>query len=155
MASPKEMSSEKESAEGDLVQSNLVQSNLVQSDIAYSDAIYRRAERALRCSPFTRRLVESLRDRSVDLSEISGQRGLDKGFTTHVVPELAAESAMAWLIQVGALRHEVDGQGITSRYRLSLIGRQLLDRLSPADDLGGTAGLVDWVGDRLTRLGMR
>ncbi|MEO0853579.1 MAG: Npun_F0494 family protein [Cyanobacteria bacterium J06648_11] len=127
----------------------------MRSDIAYSDTIYRRAERALRCSPFTRQLIESLRDRSVDLSEISGQRGKDTGFTTHVVPELAAESAMDWLIQVGALRHEVDGQGITSRYRLSLIGRQLLDRLSPSDGLGGTAGLMDWLGDRLTRLGLR
>lgn len=127
----------------------------MQSHIAYSDAIYRRAERALRCSPFTRQLIESLRDRSVDLTEISGQRGLARGFTTHAVPELAAESAMAWLIQVGALRHEVDGQGITSRYRLSLIGRQLLDRLSPADPLGGTAGWFEGVRDRLTRLGLR
>lgn len=127
----------------------------MQSNIAYSDAIYRRAERALRCSPFTRRSIETLRDRSVDLSEISGQRGLDLGFTTHAVPELAAESAMAWLIQVGALRHEVDGQGITSRYRLSLIGRQLLDRISPSDTLGGTAGLLDWLGDRISRLKLR
>lgn len=123
--------------------------------IAYSEAIYRRAERALRCSPFTRHLMESLRDRSVDLSEISGWRGRELGFTTRVVPELAAESAMSWLIQVGALRHEVDGQGITSRYRLSLIGRQLLNRLSPDDALGDTAGFFDWLCDRLTRFGLR
>ena len=37
------------------------------------------------------------------------------------------ENELRWLITVGVLRREVDGQGLTSRFRLTPLGRQLLD----------------------------
>lgn len=33
-----------------------------------------------------------------------------------------------WLIQVGVLRREVDGQGITDSFRLTPIGRQIVEQ---------------------------
>ncbi len=40
------------------------------------------------------------------------------------------EDHLIWLIQVGVLRREVDGQGLTERVRLTPMGRELLDRWS-------------------------
>ena len=37
------------------------------------------------------------------------------------------ESDFRWLITIGILRREVDGQGLTSKVRLTPLGRQILD----------------------------
>ena len=37
------------------------------------------------------------------------------------------ENSFRWLIKVGILRREVDGQGLTSKIRLTPLGRQLLE----------------------------
>ncbi len=68
----------------------------------------------------------------IPLSHISGSVGLANGYTRYPIPELEAEAELMWLIQVGVLRREVDGQGITDSYRLAPIGRQLL--MNYADD---------------------
>ena len=36
------------------------------------------------------------------------------------------EEAFRWLIRIGVLRREVDGQGLTSRVRLTPLGRKIL-----------------------------
>ena len=49
------------------------------------------------------------------------------------------EDQFSWLIQLGVLRREVDGQGLTHRVRLTPMGRQLLlqwpDAIPPAGPL--------------------
>ena len=42
--------------------------------------------------------------------------------------DLAVENELMWLIQVGVLRREVDGQGITDSFRLTPLGRQIVDQ---------------------------
>ncbi len=37
------------------------------------------------------------------------------------------EAAFRWLIKVGVLRREVDGQGLTSKIRITPLGRQILE----------------------------
>ncbi len=39
----------------------------------------------------------------------------------------AIEADFRWLITVGILRREVDGQGLTSKIRLTPLGRQILE----------------------------
>tara|TARA_B100000700_G_scaffold66747_1_gene73621 strand:- start:891 stop:1262 length:372 start_codon:yes stop_codon:yes gene_type:complete len=39
----------------------------------------------------------------------------------------SVENSFRWLIKVGILRREVDGQGLTSRIRLTPLARQLLE----------------------------
>ncbi|KAF3888492.1 MULTISPECIES: Npun_F0494 family protein [Nostocales] len=85
-----------------------------------------RAERALVCSPFQLNLFETMLSRSVALSEITGSTGVQKGFTKRLASELSADNDLVWLIQVGVLRREVDGQGITDSFRLTPLGRQLV-----------------------------
>jgi hypothetical protein len=63
---------------------------------------------------------------SVSLSAISSTAGLRNQYTKRVIPELVVEGELLWLIQVGLLRREVDGQGLTDSFRLTPLGRQLV-----------------------------
>jgi hypothetical protein len=92
----------------------------------YSPQTIARAERALRCAPFRRLLFEAMVQQSVSLSAIAGEAGVQAQYTTRSLSELAAESELLWLIQVGLLRREVDGQGLTDSFRVTPLGRQLV-----------------------------
>lgn len=96
--------------------------------IIYDEKTSHRALVAFACAPFQWHLLASMRDNSVSLTEISGVTGQDKGYTTKVLPELKAEHFMMWLIRVGLLRREVDGQGLTNSFRLTPLGRTLLEQ---------------------------
>jgi hypothetical protein len=96
------------------------------SSIRYAHKTYQRAERAWRCSPFQIPLLVTLQSQSVSLGAITGRAGVQRSYTRRPLTESSAENALIWLIQVGLLRREVDGQGITDSFRLTLLGRQLL-----------------------------
>ncbi|MGI0500885.1 Npun_F0494 family protein [Limnospira platensis CENA597] len=121
--------------------------NSVSKSIEYSTATIARAQRAIRCSPFQIKLLTDSIDQSVKLSAISGNRGVELGYTRSPLPELRAENALLWLIQVGVLRREVDGQGITDSFRLTPLGRKVAERLA-ADDINNSKP-PSW-GDRLS-----
>ena len=53
--------------------------------------------------------------------------GVKNNYTKRTLSELAADNALVWLIEVGLLRREVDGQGITDSFRLTPLGRQLTE----------------------------
>jgi len=96
--------------------------------IEYPDHTRERAKLALRCSPFRLSLFSTMRDQSVQLNAIGLESGLEKGYTKSHLTELACENNLLWLIQVGLLRREVDGQGITDSFRLTPLGRQLVEK---------------------------
>lgn len=60
--------------------------------------------------------------------KIAGSSGVELGYTQRKLTELAAESDLVWLIQVGILRREVDGQGLTDSFRLTPLGLQLVEK---------------------------
>lgn len=96
--------------------------------ISYPQRTVERAERSLTCSPFLLALFVKMRLESVPLQLIASNVGVERGYTKAPLSELAAESALLWLIQVGVLRREVDGQGITDSFRLTPLGRQLVEK---------------------------
>ncbi|HAN74447.1 MAG TPA: hypothetical protein DCQ51_21810 [Planktothrix sp. UBA8407] len=98
------------------------------SSIQYSEPTFKRAERAIRCSPFRLQLLTMMRFSSISLTGITGQSGVNSAYTPTILTERTAENALLWLIQVGVLRREVDGQGITDSFRLTPLGRQLIDQ---------------------------
>ncbi|MGF1493410.1 MAG: Npun_F0494 family protein [Microcoleaceae cyanobacterium] len=109
--------------------------------IQYPPATLRRAERAVRCSPFQIKLFTTMQHERVPLNSMVSQSGVEQGYTQTSIPELRAENQLNWLIQVGLLRREVDGQGLTDSFRLTPLGRQLLEnwerrQLSQAASLG-------------------
>jgi hypothetical protein len=73
----------------------------------------KRAALALRCLPFRRAFYEEVSDRASSLCR------------RNLTPD-RAEADWIWLIQLGVLRREVDGQGLTERVRLTPMGRELL-----------------------------
>lgn len=93
----------------------------------YAEPTVRRARRALGCCPFKRKLFSQMRSHSVPLPTIAGQSGWKCGYTRHPLSERRVEAELMWLIQVGLLRREVDGQGITDSFRLTPLGRQLVE----------------------------
>jgi hypothetical protein len=98
------------------------------SSIQYSPRTTRRAERAVRCAPFQFALFNMMRLQGVGLKAIAGKAGVSNGYTRKPVIELAAESELLWLIQVGLLRREVDGQGLTDSFRLTPLGQQWVEK---------------------------
>ena len=94
----------------------------------YPEATVKRAKRALDCSPFGLELFCQMRCQSVPLPAIAGQSGRERGYTQQTLSERRVEAELGWLIQVGLLRREVDGQGITDSFRLTPLGRQLVER---------------------------
>ncbi len=89
----------------------------------------------MRCSPFQLSLFVAMGSQSVPLSAIAGDNGIQHQYTRHSVSELAAENTLLWLIQVGLLRREVDGQGITDSFRLTPLGRQLVSNWEQRGEL--------------------
>jgi hypothetical protein len=115
------------------------------SGIHYAPRSLLRAERAVRCAPFRLRFYETMVKQSVPLKQIAGSEGIRSGFTKRAIAELRAESELLWLIQVGLLRREVDGQGLTDSFRITPLGRQLL---AGWHNVGETALRASWP-DRL------
>ncbi|NJR66075.1 MAG: hypothetical protein HC772_13335 [Leptolyngbyaceae cyanobacterium CRU_2_3] len=104
--------------------------------LQYSSASVKRAERALRCTAFKLKLFTTMRQQSVALKAIAGTEGFDSGYMRRPLAELVVERDLLWLIQVGLLRREVDGQGLTDSFRLTPLGHQLVEGWSQqADDL--------------------
>ncbi|MGI0489731.1 Npun_F0494 family protein [Pantanalinema rosaneae CENA516] len=94
----------------------------------YPDRTITRAERAMRCAPFRLQLFTTMIQQSVALQAIAQTGGTDGQYTTKPLSELAVEQELMWLIQVGLLRREVDGQGLTDSFRVTPLGRQLAEQ---------------------------
>ncbi len=88
----------------------------------------KRAEIALRCAPFTVKLFADMAVQGVNLRTICGVEGVKNGYLSESNNLIVVENAILWLIQVGILRREVDGQGITDSFRLTPMGHSLLEK---------------------------
>jgi hypothetical protein len=76
-----------------------------------------------------------MQERSIPLSIIADRSGVENRYTHTPLGEASVEHHLLWLIKVGLLRREVDGQGITDSFRLTPLGRQSLEKWQ---SLGGT-----------------
>ncbi len=103
-------------------------STALNSSIRYPQKTIVRATRAVRCAPFRLKLYVAMLNQSVALSTIAGSSGVRAQYTQRSISELSADGELLWLIQVGLLRREVDGQGLTDSFRLTPLGRQLVQR---------------------------
>ncbi|VEP14501.1 conserved hypothetical protein [Hyella patelloides LEGE 07179] len=92
----------------------------------YPEKTVKRAARAFSCSPFKLKLFVAMQNQSIPLPTIANNRGIENNYTPKAIAESKAESHLVWLINVGLLRREVDGQGITDSFRLTPLGRQII-----------------------------
>lgn len=98
------------------------------SNLTYSNSTLKRAERALACTCFKLQLFIAMKSDSVPLPNITFQMGMQNQYTQKPLSEQKTERDLMWLITVGILRREVDGQGITDSFRLTPLGRQIISK---------------------------
>lgn len=96
--------------------------------IEYQSNTIKRAEIALFCSIFNLALFLTMLDQSIFLLSIGGIKGYEKGYTKKLFSQRKVEGDLMWLIKVGILRREVDGQGITDSFRLTPLGKQIIQK---------------------------
>lgn len=104
--------------------------------IRYPEKTLIRADRAMRCSPFRLNLFVTMVWQSVALKAIASASGVQNQYTLKPLSELQTENELLWLIRVGLLRREVDGQGLTDSFRVTPLGRQLVDKWQNHSGMG-------------------
>ncbi|MEP0919601.1 hypothetical protein NC981_22490 [Leptolyngbya sp. DQ-M1] len=105
-------------------------------DFRYPQKTLDRATRAVRCAPFRLKFYATMLTHSVSLSAVAGTPGIRNQHSKRMLSELAADGELLWLIQVGILRREVDGQGLTDSFRLTPLGRQLVQQWQSVGGFG-------------------
>ncbi len=107
------------------------------SDLSDARAL-ERARRNLRCLPFHRAFYALLGAEALSSGDLAGRPDV-KALLRAPASVDQLEDAFIWLIRLGVLRREVDGQGLTERVRLTPLGRQVLahwpGEIPPADPL--------------------
>tara|TARA_B100000700_G_scaffold112557_1_gene126565 strand:+ start:1129 stop:1503 length:375 start_codon:yes stop_codon:yes gene_type:complete len=90
--------------------------------------IFRRAQKGIKESPFNSLFFQNLLDNSLSAQYVflNKSKYLHKHFMFINSP-LLIENQFLKLIRIGVLRREVDGQGLTSKVRITPIGRQVLE----------------------------
>ena len=81
----------------------------------------------MRCLPFAEAVYRDLQEQGLDAGQLLNNPRLYQRKGSWYRSSDSLENDLRWLICVGVLRREVDGQGLTSRFRLTPLGRQLLD----------------------------
>lgn len=119
--------------------------------IQYPAKTLKRALRALACSPIRLKLLQDMRSQSIPLRQITYDEGMIRGYTRRPLSEMGADSELMWLIAVGLLRREVDGQGLTDRFRLTPLGRLLIQEYSQPELPDLPVHLQDHIYNALSR----
>jgi len=109
-----------------------------------------RAKRALLSSVLTPDATQKMVSSSIPLQGFIGEPGKQKGYTQRAVGLIEVEDELLWLIRVGVLRREVDGQGITNSFRLTPMGIRICEELGFAWQPAPLAEVMyDWFLRRL------
>tara|TARA_Y100001968_G_scaffold214232_1_gene197111 strand:- start:796 stop:1170 length:375 start_codon:yes stop_codon:yes gene_type:complete len=93
--------------------------------------IFRRAYKGIRNCPFNVFFFQSLLEDSLSAENVFMKKSiyLNKDFM-FINSSLFIENEFLKLIKIGVLRREVDGQGLTSKVRITPIGRQVIEKSS-------------------------
>ena len=104
----------------------------------------RRARQAVRCLPFQLSFYRNVEEEALSSNELVARSDWSSQTRRHLNAS-ETEDLLIWLIQLGVLRREVDGQGLTERVRLTPLGREVLipwPETIPSAGLGNR--LVHW-----------
>ena len=90
--------------------------------------IFRRAKKGIRNCPFNLFLFQSLKKESLSAQDVFENKSkyLSQEFI-FIKNSLFIENEFLKLIKIGVLRREVDGQGLTSKVRITPTGREVIE----------------------------
>ena len=117
----------------------------------YALPTVQRAKRALTCSPFCLKLFQDMRNQSVPIQQIAEDTGIKSGYAKIAFSEARTEDKLVWLINVGLLRREVDGQGLTDSFRLTPLGREIVEQWERSEQEIPPASVGDRISHWLNR----
>ena len=91
--------------------------------------IFRRAKKGIRNCPFNLFLFQILQKESLSAQDVFENKSkyLSQEFM-FINSSLFIENEFLKLIKIGVLRREVDGQGLTSKVRITPTGRKVLEK---------------------------
>jgi hypothetical protein len=95
------------------------------TDTSQDQNALRRARAALRCLPFRLAFYQQLEQGAISSTQLTSSNDWTR-FSSTRLGWRRCEDHFIWLIQLGVLRREVDGQGLTERVRLTPLGRDVL-----------------------------
>ena len=95
------------------------------TDTSQDQNALRRARTALRCLPFRLAFYQQLEEGALSSTQLASSSDWMRLSHTRLGWR-RCEDHFIWLIQLGVLRREVDGQGLTERVRLTPLGREVL-----------------------------
>jgi hypothetical protein len=95
-----------------------------------------RARQAVRCLPFRLSFYQLLDAQALSSTQIAAHPNRQQ-LSRLTLNANRTEDLLIWLIQLGVLRREVDGQGLTERVRLTPMGRSTIAPWSEAIPPGG------------------
>ena len=104
----------------------------------------KRATRAFQCLPLNHSFYKDIQTKGLDAEEVF-QKTIEyklensKWFRNSA----SLEDCFCWLIVIGILRREVDGQGLTSKVRITPLGREIL--LKNPNLLEKKAGIIQQI----------
>ena len=119
--------------------------------VNYPPQTIQRAKIALSCSPFRLKLFRDMRNQSVPIQKIATETGIKQGYIRESFSESRVEDKLVWLINVGLLRREVDGQGLTDSFRLTPLGRKIVKEWEQSETEIPTATLANRLSHWLNR----
>ncbi|MGB5634339.1 MAG: Npun_F0494 family protein [Waterburya sp.] len=117
----------------------------------YAPQTVKRAKVALSCSPFQLKLFKDMRNQSVPIEQIAEAIGIESGYAKQTMRESKTEDELVWLINVGLLRREVDGQGLTDSFRLTPLGRQIIEQWEQSENKIPAASIAEQIANWLNR----
>ncbi len=90
--------------------------------------IFRRAKKGIRNCPFNLFLFQSLQKKGLSAQDVFEKKSkyLNEEYM-FINSSLFIENEFLKLIKIGVLRREVDGQGLTSKVRITPTGRKVLE----------------------------
>ena len=112
-----------------------------------------RARQSVRCLPFRLAFYRDLDVQARSSSQIAADPHWQR-LSRRRLTASHTEDLLIWLIQLGVLRREVDGQGLTERVRLTPLGRDTIApwlSTSSSDEVIPNAGPLTQLGHWLRR----
>ena len=97
------------------------------SAASQSQQAIRRARQAVRCLPFRLAFYRELEQGAISSTQLAARADWSS-LSRRRLSANSTEDHLIWLIQLGVLRREVDGQGLTERVRLTPLGREVLSQ---------------------------
>ncbi len=102
---------------------NQIQANIDLSSINRKSV--ERAARSLTGLPFKKAFFAAVNKKAMSASELCIHKNRENYILRPINPQ-KCEGYFIWLIRLGVLRREVDGQGLTNRIKLTAMGRSVI-----------------------------